>query len=197
MLARAGSGLATLGIPDSPGVPAAWAAETVVLPYHDLAAVEEALRARGEEVACVLVEPVAGNMGVVPPAEGDLAGLRRLTEEAGCLLIFDEVITGFRVGYGGAQGEYGVTPDLTVLGKIIGGGFPLAAFGGKREVMELLAPVGPVYQAGTLSGNPVACAAGVETLRLLRRENPYPRLERMGAAMAEGLVQAARRRDFR
>jgi len=191
LLARAGSGLATLGIADSPGVPAAWAAETIVLPYNDLSAVAEALRVRGDEIACVLVEPVAGNMGVVPPADGYLTGLRRLTQEAACLLIFDEVITGFRVSYAGAQGLYGVAPDLTVLGKIIGGGFPLAAFGGRRDIMEMLAPMGPVYQAGTLSGNPVACAAGEMTLRLLRSENPYPHLEQLGQAVAGGLAQAA------
>ncbi len=171
LLARAGSGLATLGLADCPGVPDAWAAETIVLPYNDLDAVEaRPAQRRGDEIACVLVEPVAGNMGVVPPAEGYLAGLRHLTQEAGALLIFDEVITGFRVAYGGAQTRYRVTPDLTVLGKIIGGGFPLAAFGGPRRIMEWLAPVGPVYQAGTLSGNPVACAAGLKTLELLREE---------------------------
>jgi glutamate-1-semialdehyde 2,1-aminomutase len=191
LLARAGSGLATLGLSDSPGVPEAWAAETLVLPYNDLAAVEDAFRLRGEEIACIIVEPVAGNMGVVPPAAGFLEGLRRVTQSAGSLLVFDEVITGFRVGYGGAQGLYGITPDLTVLGKIIGGGFPLAAFGGRRDIMEKLAPAGPVYQAGTLSGNPVACAAGAATLRVLKRENPYPRLEQYGAALADGLRAAA------
>jgi glutamate-1-semialdehyde 2,1-aminomutase len=193
LLARAGSGLATLGIADSPGVPAAWAAETIVLPYNDLEAVRAAFASLGSEIACVIVEPIAGNMGVVPPRAGFLAGLRDATRDAGALLIFDEVITGFRVGRGGAQALYGVTPDLTVLGKIIGGGFPLAAFGGRRDVMSMLAPAGPVYQAGTLSGNPVACAAGAETLRLLAAEDPYPRLEQMGQTLAEGVRSAARR----
>jgi glutamate-1-semialdehyde 2,1-aminomutase len=193
LLARAGSGLATLGIADSPGVPAAWAAETIVLPYNDLDAVRAAFASLGSEIACVIVEPIAGNMGVVTPKDAFLPGLRDATRQAGALLIFDEVITGFRVGRGGAQALYDVTPDLTVLGKIIGGGFPLAAFGGPRDVMSMLAPAGPVYQAGTLSGNPVACAAGAETLRLLAAEDPYPRLEQMGHALAEGLRAAAGR----
>jgi glutamate-1-semialdehyde 2,1-aminomutase len=192
LLARAGSGVATLGIADSPGVPEAWAAETLVLPYNNTGAVEQAFSAMGEQIACVIVEPVAGNMGVVPPREGFLESLRRVTRAAGALLIFDEVITGFRVGYGGAQGRYRVTPDLTVLGKIIGGGFPLAAFGGRGEIMQVLAPAGPVYQAGTLSGNPVACAAGVATLRLLKAEDPYPRLEQLGAKLEAGLRAGAR-----
>jgi glutamate-1-semialdehyde 2,1-aminomutase len=192
LLARAGSGVATLGIADSPGVPEAWAAETLVLPYNNAGAVEQAFGAMGDQIACVIVEPVAGNMGVVPPREGFLESLRRVTRAAGALLIFDEVITGFRVGYGGAQGRYRVTPDLTVLGKIIGGGFPLAAFGGRGEIMQVLAPAGPVYQAGTLSGNPVACAAGVATLRLLKAEDPYPRLEQLGAKLEAGLRAGAR-----
>ncbi len=191
LLAQAGSGLATLSLPGSPGVPAAWAAETLVLPYNDALAVEQAMQARGHEIACLLVEPVAGNMGVVPPAPGFLEALRRATREAGALLIFDEVITGFRVHYRGAQTLYGVQPDLTVLGKIIGGGFPIGAFGGSRAIMELLAPTGPVYQAGTLSGNPVACAAGLATLRLLADEQPYSELDRRGVALAEGLREAA------
>jgi glutamate-1-semialdehyde 2,1-aminomutase len=193
LLAKAGSGLATFSLPGSPGVPAAWAAETLVLPYNDLAASEGLMRSQGDEIACVLVEPIAGNMGVVPPADGFLEGLRRLTTEAGALLVFDEVITGFRVRYGGVQETYGVRPDLTVLGKIIGGGFPIGAFGGTRAIMEMLAPEGPVYQAGTLSGNPVACAAGLTTLRLLAEENPYPGLERRGQALAQGLSRAAER----
>jgi len=191
LLAKAGSGLATLSLPGSPGVPAAWAAETVVLPYNDSGAVEELMRTHGAEIACIVVEPVAGNMGVVPPAAGFLETLRRATEAAGALLIFDEVITGFRVGYHGAQALYGIKPDVTVLGKIIGGGFPIGAFGGRRDIMEMLAPAGPVYQAGTLSGNPVACAAGLEMLSLLKSENPYPELERRGAALAAGLAEAA------
>jgi glutamate-1-semialdehyde 2,1-aminomutase len=145
----------------------------------------------GQDVAAIIVEPVAGNMGVVPPANGFLDVLRRLTSQHGALLIFDEVITGFRVGYHGAQALYGIRPDLTVLGKIIGGGFPIGAFGGARQIMEMLAPVGPVYQAGTLSGNPVACAAGLATLDLLERENPYPDLERKAAELENGLRNAA------
>ncbi len=191
LLARAGSGLATFGISDSPGVPDAWAAETLVLPYNNADAVEQAFDAVGEQIACVIVEPVAGNMGVVPPRVGFLESLRRVASEAGSLLIFDEVITGFRVAYGGAQTRYRVTPDLTVLGKIIGGGFPLAAFGGRREIMEVLAPAGPVYQAGTLSGNPVACAAGMATLRVLKTGDPYPRLEQLGAKLEAGLRAGA------
>ena len=192
LLARAGSGLATFALPDSPGVPESWAAETLVVPYNDLATAGEVLARRAAEIACVLVEPVAGNMGVVPPSPGFLEGLREATEKAGSLLVFDEVITGFRVHYGGAQALYGVNPDLTVLGKIIGGGFPIGAFGGRREIMEMLAPAGPVYQAGTLSGNPVACAAGLMTLRLLAAEDPYGQLERRARALAEGLLRAAR-----
>ena len=192
LLAQAGSGLATLSLPGSPGVPAAWAAETIVLPYNDVAAAEELMRTRGGEVACVIVEPVAGNMGVVPPAKGFLQTLRRLTSDRSALLIFDEVITGFRVGYHGAQALYDVRPDLTVLGKVIGGGFPIGAFGGARKTMEMLAPSGPVYQAGTLSGNPVACAAGLTTIELLRTEDPYPDLDRKGAALQEGLRKAAK-----
>ncbi len=193
LLARAGSGLATLGIPGSPGVPKAVAGETIVLPYNDLAAVENLLASRPEEVACILVEPVAGNMGVVPPADGYLEGLRRATQEAGALLVFDEVITGFRVHYGGAQTLYDASPDLTVLGKTIGGGFPVGAFGGRREIMDMLAPSGPVYQAGTLSGNPVACAAGLATLRLLASETPYAQLDRRAGMLAAGLQDGAAR----
>ncbi len=193
LLARAGSGLATLSIPDCPGVPDAWAAETLVVPYNDLEVVQELLVSRGKEIACVIIEPVAGNMGVVPPKEGFLEGIRQATEQVGCLLIFDEVITGFRVHYGGAQTLHKVTPDLTVLGKIIGGGLPIGAFGGRREIMEMLAPSGPVYQAGTLSGNPVACAAGLATLRILAAEKPYAMLERRAQSLVEELQQAASR----
>lgn len=193
LLAHAGSGLATLGLPDCPGVPPAWAAETITLPYNDLETVRSAFAAMGDEIACVLVEPVAGNMGVVPPAQGFLQGLRETTAQAGSLLVFDEVITGFRVDYRGAQTLYGVSADLTVLGKIIGGGFPMGAFGGRRDIMSMVAPAGPVYQAGTLSGNPVACAAGLATLRLLATEAPYPGLEQRARWLSERLVQTASR----
>jgi glutamate-1-semialdehyde 2,1-aminomutase len=180
LLATAGSGVATFGLPDSPGVTEAAAADTLVAPYNDLAPVGAVFDARGEEIACVIVEPVAANMGVVPPADGFLEGLRELCDRAGALLIFDEVITGFRLGPGGAQEAFDVRPDLTTLGKIVGGGFPLAAFGGRADVMEQLAPAGPVYQAGTLSGNPVAVAAGIATLELIEgggSRQPYGRLQ--------------------
>ncbi|MBV8395483.1 MAG: glutamate-1-semialdehyde 2,1-aminomutase, partial [Actinobacteria bacterium] len=166
-LASAGSGLATLGIPSSPGVPAAVAAETIVVTYNDVDEVAAAVERYGEGLAAIFVEPVAGNMGCIPPARGFLESLRALCDASGALLVFDEVITGFRVARGGAQARYGVMPDLTVLGKIVGGGLPLAAFGGRREIMSRLAPAGDVYQAGTLSGNPLACAAGLSVLRRL------------------------------
>ncbi len=193
LLARAGSGVATLSLPDSPGVPPAYAQETIVLPYNDLTAVEEAFRRHGEEIAAVIVEPVAANMGVVPPIPGFLEGLRRLTAQYGALLIFDEVVTGFRLCYGGAQTLYGVPPDLTCLGKVIGGGLPVGAYGGRREIMSLVAPEGPVYQAGTLSGNPLAMAAGIATLRLLQEAHAYARLEALAARLEEGLQEAVAR----
>ena len=177
LLVKAGSGATTLGVPLSSGVPASYAELTLLAPFNDLEAVQRVMAEHRGEVACVIVEPVAGNMGVVPPEDGFLQGLREICDQEGALLIFDEVITGFRVGWSGAQGLYGVMPDLTCLGKIIGGGLPVGAFGGRREIMELLAPSGPVYQAGTLSGNPLACAAGLETLRILREEAPYEELE--------------------
>jgi glutamate-1-semialdehyde 2,1-aminomutase len=188
LLASAGSGIATLGIPASPGVPSGTTADTIVVPYNDLEAAAEAVARYGEGLAAILVEPVAGNMGVVPPAPSFLETLRSLADASGALLIFDEVITGFRVARGGAQERFGVTPDLTILGKIVGGGLPLAAFGGRAEVMERLAPSGDVYQAGTLSGNPLATAAGLSVLRRLRDPAVYEELERLGARLAAGLA---------
>ncbi len=190
LLVRAGSGAATFGVPDSAGVPEAVASHTLVAELNDLGSVEAYLGAEGRNIAAVIVEPVVGNMGVIPPEKGFLQGLRDLTRANGSLLILDEVITGFRLGYGGVQQQFGVEPDLTCLGKIIGGGLPLAAFGGRRDVMELLAPVGPVYQAGTLSGNPLAVAAGLETLDLLAKPGTYERLEELGAHLEAGLRAA-------
>ncbi|BFH12375.1 glutamate-1-semialdehyde 2,1-aminomutase [Paenibacillus melissococcoides] len=191
LLIKAGSGVATLGLPDSPGVPEGVASNTITVPYNDLEGVKLAFERFGEELACVIVEPVAGNMGVVPPQPGFLEGLRSLTEQYGSLLIFDEVMTGFRVGYHCAQGRFGVTPDLTCFGKVIGGGLPVGAYGGKREYMEQVAPSGPIYQAGTLSGNPLAMAAGYTTLSLLTPE-VYEELERKAAKLEEGFLRNAR-----
>jgi len=185
----AGSGLATFGLPGSPGVTEGAARDTLTSPYNDLAAVRELFAERGRDIACVMVEPVAANMGVVPPAHGFLEGLRDLCTASGALLIFDEVITGFRLAYGGAQSYYGVTPDLTTLGKVMGGGFPCAAFGGRADVMSSLAPDGPVYQAGTLSGNPVAVAAGIAALDLARETAPYANLEATADALTGGLQE--------
>jgi len=187
LLANAGSGFATLGIPSSPGVPTRVTEHTIVAPYNDVEAAAEAVARYGEGLAAIIVEPVAGNMGVVPPDRGFLTALRRLCDGSGALLIFDEVITGFRVARGGAQELYGITPDLTILGKIVGGGLPLAAFGGRADVMDRLAPHGDVYQAGTLSGNPLATAAGISVLRRLRDENVYRELEGKGARLEAGL----------
>jgi glutamate-1-semialdehyde 2,1-aminomutase len=190
LLAAAGSGLATLGIPSSPGVPAAAAADAIVCAYNDVEGVTAAVERYSDELAVIVVEPVAGNMGVVPPEPGFLEALRSLADDAGALLVFDEVITGFRVARGGAQELYGVAPDLTVLGKIAGGGLPLAAFGGRADIMDELAPSGPVYQAGTLSGNPLATAAALVTLRRLRDPDVYARLEKAGARLEAGLREA-------
>lgn len=190
-LIQAGSGALTFGVPNSPGVPATVAANTIVAPYNDLAAVEDIFQKAGEEIAAVIVEPVAGNMGCVPPLPGFLAGLRTITKEYGSLLIFDEVMTGFRVAFGGAQDLYGIRPDLTCLGKIIGGGLPVGAYGGRREIMERVAPSGPIYQAGTLSGNPLAVSAGLATLKVLKKPGTYERLESLSARLEKGLKEAA------
>ncbi len=191
-LARAGSGLATFGIPGSGGVPPSVVAETLVAQFNDLQSVEAICGKCGEQLACILVEPVAGNMGVIPPAPGFLEGLRRMADRCGALLVFDEVITGFRIAWGGAQELYGVHADLTTLGKIIGGGLPVGAFGGRRDIMEKLAPLGNVYQAGTLAGNPVVTSAGSAALRKLARTRPYETLERRAARLCDAIGRAAR-----
>lgn len=190
LLIKAGSGVATLGLPDSPGVPESVASHTLTVPYNDIESVKVAFERYGEDIAAVIVEPIAGNMGVVPPLPGFLTGLREVTERYGSLLIFDEVMTGFRVHLNCAQGLYGVTPDLTCLGKVIGGGLPVGAYGGKREIMERMAPVGPIYQAGTLSGNPLAMAAGYTTLKLMTEE-AYQLLERLSGRLQVGLERNA------
>lgn len=187
LLVQAGSGVATLGLPGSAGVPLAMVSQTLLAPYNDLASVEALFKDYPDRIAAVIVEPVAANMGVVPPVDGFLHGLRALTSAAGALLVFDEVITGFRLAYGGAQALYQVKPDLTCLGKVIGGGLPVGAYGGRRDIMRLVAPLGPVYQAGTLSGNPVVMAAGIATLETLRTGEVYDRLEALGQQMESGL----------
>lgn len=193
LLIKAGSGVATLGLPDSPGVPEGIAVNTITVPYNDLDSLNLAFEKFGEDVAAVIVEPVAGNMGVVTPKKGYLQGLREITEKYGSLLIFDEVMTGFRVNLNSAQGLYGVKPDLTTLGKIIGGGMPVGAYGGKKEIMEHIAPVGSIYQAGTLSGNPVAMAAGIATLKVLKQQGVFQELERKAKKLADGLVNNAKK----
>lgn len=189
LLVKAGSGAATFGVPDSPGVPADFAQHTLVAEFNDLNSVQELVDRN--RIACIIIEPIAGNMGTIPPREGFLEGLRSLCDREGIVLIFDEVMTGFRVAYGGAQELYGVTPDLTTLGKVIGGGLPVGAFGGKREIMELLSPAGGVYQAGTLSGNPLAMSAGIATLEILREEGFYRSLEEKSAKLTDLLLRAA------
>ena len=191
LLVKAGSGVATLGLPDSPGVPRALAELTVTLPFNDPAALEEAFRIHRNQLAAVIIEPVVGNSGCIPPQAGFLERLRKLTAEQGTVLILDEVMTGFRVAYGGAQELYGIQPDLTTLGKILGGGLPVGAYGGKASLMDWVAPVGPVYQAGTLSGNPLAVAAGLKTLEILRRPGTYEQLEVIAEKLASGLAAAA------
>jgi glutamate-1-semialdehyde 2,1-aminomutase len=189
LLVKAGSGALTHGIPTSAGVPESYARETLVSDYNDLPSVESYFNANPEDIAAVIVEPVAGNMGVVPPVDGFLEGLRRVTDQAGSLLIFDEVITGFRVSYSGAQSLFGVAPDLTCLGKIIGGGLPVGAYGGRKDVMEMVAPLGPMYQAGTLSGNPLAVSVGISTLGELKRPGTYQRLESLSRRLTDGLAE--------
>ncbi len=191
LLVKAGSGVATFGLPDSPGVPSDLAKHTLTVAYNDLAAVKEMASREGERIACIIVEPVAGNMGCVPPEPGFLEGLRSVCDQYGIVLILDEVMTGFRVAFGGAQERYGIKPDLTCLGKVIGGGLPVGAYGGKLEIMQKIAPIGPIYQAGTLSGNPLAMTAGIETLKLLGKPGVYKALERSSAELEKGLRAAA------
>ena len=190
-LVKAGSGVATLGLPDSPGVPKSTTAATLTAPFNDLEAVKALFAENPGEIAGVILEPVVGNAGFIPPDAGFLEGLRELTQEHGALLVFDEVMTGFRISYGGAQAKFGITPDLTTLGKVIGGGLPVGAYGGRRDIMQMVAPAGPVYQAGTLSGNPLAMTAGIKTLELLQRPGTYEQLERITKKLADGLVQVA------
>ncbi|RKJ24119.1 aminotransferase class III-fold pyridoxal phosphate-dependent enzyme, partial [Butyricicoccus sp. 1XD8-22] len=192
LLIKAGSGVATLGLPDSPGVPSDIAKNTMTVAYNDIDAVKVVFEKFGKQIAAVIVEPVAGNMGVVPPKLGFLDGLRDVTKEYGSLLIFDEVMTGFRVDYNCAQGYFGVTPDLTCLGKVVGGGLPVGAFGGRRDIMEHIAPAGPVYQAGTLSGNPLAMTAGIETLSRLTPES-YEYFKTLGDMLENGIREAAQK----
>ncbi len=191
LLVQAGSGATTLGVPSSPGVPEAITSNTLLIPYNDLDAVRSLFKEQAKDIACLVVEPIAGNMGCIPPAEGYLQGLRDLCDEHGVLLMFDEVMTGFRVAFGGAQSLYGITPDLTCLGKVIGGGLPCAAYGGREDLMRQIAPDGPIYQAGTLSGNPLAMAAGLATLEALQEDGVYEQLETNSAALETGLQKAA------
>jgi glutamate-1-semialdehyde 2,1-aminomutase len=191
-LVKAGSGVATLGLPDSPGVPKSATSSTLTAPYNDLEAVKALFEENKDEIAGVILEPVVGNAGFIAPDAGFLEGLRELTHEYGALLVFDEVMTGFRIAYGGAQEKFGITPDLTTLGKVIGGGLPVGAYGGRRDIMSLVAPAGPVYQAGTLSGNPLAMTAGIKTLELLQKPGAYEYLDRITKKLADGLLQVAK-----
>jgi glutamate-1-semialdehyde 2,1-aminomutase len=191
-LVKAGSGVATLGLPDSPGVPKSTTANTLTAPYNDLDAVRQLFEENPGEIAGVILEPVVGNAGFIPPEAGFLAGLRELTHEHGALLVFDEVMTGFRISYGGAQKKFGITPDLTTLGKVIGGGLPVGAYGGRKDIMAMVAPAGPMYQAGTLSGNPLAMTAGIKTLELLRQPGSYEQLDRVTSRLIAGLLNAAK-----
>jgi glutamate-1-semialdehyde 2,1-aminomutase len=191
LLVKAGSGVATLGLPDSPGVPAALAELTTVLPFNDSSALKAEFDRRGKEIACVIIEPVVGNMGTVAPERGYLELLREVTAASGTVLIFDEVMTGFRLALGGAQQKYGIRPDMTTMGKVIGGGLPVGAYGGRADIMNKVAPAGPIYQAGTLSGNPLAVSAGLAALKRLKKENPYPRLEELGSRLEAGIRKVA------
>ena len=191
-LVKAGSGVATLGLPDSPGVPRSTTSNTLTAPYNDLEAVKELFAENPDAISGVILEPIVGNAGFIPPEPGFLEGLRELTKENGALLVFDEVMTGFRISYGGAQERFGVTPDLTTLGKVIGGGLPVGAYGGRKEIMSMVAPAGPVYQAGTLSGNPLAMTAGIKTLEILKQEGSYERLESMTKRLINGICESAK-----
>ncbi len=195
-LVKAGSGVATLGLPDSPGVPRSTTANTLTAPYNDLEAVKELFAENPDAISGVILEPVVGNAGFITPEPGFLEGLRELTKENGALLVFDEVMTGFRISYGGAQARFGVTPDLTTMGKVIGGGLPVGAYGGRAEIMSMVAPAGPMYQAGTLSGNPLAMTAGIKTLELLRQEGTYERLEATTKRLISGILQSAKEAGF-
>ncbi len=191
-LVKAGSGVATLGLPDSPGVPRSTTSNTLTAPYNDLEAVKELFAENPDAISGVILEPIVGNAGFIPPEPGFLEGLRELTKENGALLVFDEVMTGFRISYGGAQERFGVTPDLTTLGKVIGGGLPVGAYGGRKDIMSMVAPAGPVYQAGTLSGNPLAMTAGIKTLEILKQEGSYERLESMTKRLINGICESAK-----
>lgn len=192
LLVKAGSGATTFGVPDSPGVPKSYAKNTLTLPFNDIHALRTVIKNEWKSIACMILEPVVGNIGCVLPKPGFLESLRKLTKDHGIVLIFDEVMTGFRVAYGGAQAYYGIRPDMTCLGKVIGGGLPVGAYGGKKEIMSMVSPEGPVYQAGTLSGNPLAMTAGIETLKILAKENTYKKLENIAALLEQGLTDAAK-----